>query len=80
MQMTHFFVLYACLQGKKGDLACGRMNQYPTVFVAFKGIGELTFEEDPGKIRSRTGRHISRILYMQLHSAAFCPASWRERP
>ncbi len=61
MQMTHCFVLYACLQGKKGDLACGRMNQYQGVFATFKGIGELTFEEAPERI-ALTGTKNASIL------------------
>ncbi len=40
---------------KNKDLCDKWMNQYPTVFVTFKGIGELTFEEAQGKIRSRIG-------------------------
>ena len=40
----------------KNKALCDKwMNQYPTVFVTFKGIRELTFEEALGKIRSRIG-------------------------
>ncbi len=54
---------------KNKELCDKWMNQYPTVFVTFKGIRELTFEEAWGKIRSRIGELCKAFKFLTESSS-----------